>query len=131
MRIQFTLWLVLFFLPSPADNKAVVGTWEGESKCTVPDSPCRDEHVRYRIAVVKDDPSKLSAAADKIVQGVPQFMGTLICEYRQPVLSCTGNTAKQDDWQFRLSGADMTGTLVIGKEKTLYRRVALHKTGPA
>jgi hypothetical protein len=31
----------------------VVGSWEGESKCTVTNSPCHDEHVVYRIGAEK------------------------------------------------------------------------------
>ena len=28
-----------------ASDKNVLGSWEGESKCVVPDSPCHDEQV--------------------------------------------------------------------------------------
>jgi len=113
-----------------SDNAEVVGTWEGESKCTVPNSPCRDEHVVYRIAAKKDNPATLTIDADKIVDGSAQFMGSLDCEYRanRSILSCTAHTPKQDDWEFQVSGEAMTGTLKLGVEKTLYRRVTLRKT---
>jgi hypothetical protein len=40
----------------PADGAAeTLGTWEGESKCTVPSSPCHDEHVNKD----KSDPERL------------------------------------------------------------------------
>ena len=111
---------------------AVTGSWEGESKCTVPDSPCRDEHVVYRITADKKNPAQLSIDADKVVNGSPQFMGTIVCQYHpdQATLSCTGNTPKQDDWRFHLSGDTMTWTLTIGPEKQLYRRITVRKTSP-
>ena len=74
----------------------------------------------------------MSIDADKIVDGTPQFMGTIVCQYHadQATLSCTGNTPKQDDWQFQISGDTMTGTLTIGPEKQLYRRITVRKTSP-
>jgi hypothetical protein len=115
--------------PSAAD---IIGTWEGESKCTVPNSPCHDEHALYKIFADKKDPAKLSMEGYKVVNGDAQFMGTLTCEYRpsRSTLSCSAHTAKQDDWEFQISGSSMTGTLTIGSEKTLYRRMSLRKTQP-
>ena len=117
---------------SAPSASALAGSWEGESKCTVHDSPCRDEHVVYRITSDKTNPAQLSIDADKIVDGTPQFMGTIVCQYHatQATLSCTGNTPKQDDWEFLISGDTMTGTLTIGPEKQLYRRITVRKTGP-
>ncbi len=110
--------------------KEVIGAWEGESKCTVPDSPCHDEHVLIQIAADKNDPWQLKLDAYKIVEGAPDFMGTLTCRFRGSVsaMSCTGNTSKQDDWEFQISGDSMTGRLTIDSGKTLYRRLTLHKS---
>jgi len=115
--------------PSTTD---IIGTWEGESKCTVPNSPCHDEHAVYKIFANKKDPAKFSMDGYKVVNDEAQFMGNLTCEYRpaQSTLSCTANTPKQDDWEFQISGSTMTGTLTIGSEKTLYRRMSLRKTQP-
>jgi hypothetical protein len=121
---------LLFFagwaFPSTTD---IIGTWEGESKCAVPNSPCHDEHALYKISPDKKDPAKLSVDGYKVVNGEAQFMGALTCEYRaaQSTLSCTANTPKQDDWEFQISGGTMTGTLTIGPDKTLYRRMSLRK----
>lgn len=107
---------------------AVLGSWEGESKCMVADSPCHDEHVLYQISADRKDPDHLNLDAYKIVDGSPDFMGTLECRYRpkQSALSCTGNTSKQDDWEFQAFGESMSGSLKIEGGK-LYRRIALHK----
>ena len=107
---------------------AVLGSWEGESKCTIRDSPCHDEQVLYQISADRKDPDHLKLDAYKIVDANPDFMGTLECEFRpkQQSLSCTGNTSKQDDWEFHIFADSLTGTLKIEGGK-LYRIIKLHK----
>jgi len=109
--------------------KEVIGTWEGDSICTLPDSPCHDEHALYRIKPDKDDPDKLTLEGFKVVDKKPQFMGDLACKYaaENKVLTCSGNTPKRDIWTFQVGDATMDGTLTIGKEKTIYRKIALRK----
>jgi hypothetical protein len=119
--------------PQSAPAAAVVtGSWEGESKCAVPDSPCHNEHVVDSITADRKNPAQLSIDADKIVDGSPQFMGTIECQYHadQATLSCTGKPPKQGDWEFRVCGDTMTGALTIGPEKQLYRRIAVRKNSP-
>jgi len=111
-----------------ASDKAVLGSWEGESKCTVAASPCHDEHVLYQIAEDKKDPLQLNIDAYKIIDGAPDFMGTLACHYesKTAALSCTSSNRDKDDWEFHVSGDAMWGRLVIDG-KTLYRRITLHR----
>ncbi len=124
------VWLFVFAGSAAPSAKDLIGTWEGESKCTTPNSPCHDEHALYKISADKQDSAKLSVDGYKVVSGEAQFMGTLTCEYHpvQATLRCTANTAEQDDWEFQISGDTMTGTLTIGPEKKLYRRMSLRKT---
>ena len=111
---------------SSSDNRKVTGTWEGESICTVPNSPCHDEHVVYEISEDKKTAGKLETAAYKIVNGEKQYMGTLSCEYL-PTNSELRCHYKEDDlWKFEVSGDSMKGTLVINGDK-LYRRVNLKR----
>jgi hypothetical protein len=112
---------------SGAESPPIAGTWEGESKCTVPASPCHDEHVVYQIKKAKAGAYRLDAY--KVVNGEEQFMGMLECEYRESgkKLSCTVHTARQDDWEFRLAGNELVGTLVLGKEKTLFRNIRVRR----
>ena len=107
----------------------ILGTWEGESKCTAPDSACHDEHVIYRIATVKNVPGKLALHGYKVVKGQLIFMGTLEClhDSDQATLSCTGDTPKKDAGEFKVSGRTMTGTLTVGEGKTLYRTINVKK----
>jgi len=121
--------LVLFSaLAFASENASLAGDWEGEPKCTVPNSPCHDEQALYRLSP-GDKEGNLSIDAYKIIEGVHQFMGTIACEYHrsQSTLTCTGHTPKQDLWEFQVAGDTITGTLKIGPEKTLYRRVTLHR----
>jgi len=116
----------------PQSVKAVLGSWEGESKCTVAGSPCHDEHVLYQIAGDKKDPWQLNLDGYKIVDGAPEFMGTLTCTYQSKVgaLSCTSSTKDKDDWEFHLVGDTMSGRLIVDDGKTLYRRIAVHRSEP-
>ena len=116
----------------PQSMKAVLGAWEGDSKCTVAGSPCHDEHVLYQIAADKKDPWQLDIDGYKIVDGAPEFMGTLTCQYQSKVgaLSCTSSSKEKDDWEFHLMGDAMSGRLLVDDGKTLYRRIALHRVEP-
>jgi len=131
MSKKFILTLVLCTttFPALASDKAVLGSWEGDSKCMVGGSPCHDEHVLYQIAEDRKDPFQLNVDAYKIVEGVPDFMGTLACHYESKTgaLSCTSSTRDKDDWQFHVMGDTMTGRLMIDQGKTLYRRVTLRR----
>ena len=105
-----------------ADKSVVIGTWEGESKCTVPESPCHDEHVIYTITAGPGD--ELTSKADKVVNGERQYMGSLPCRYDSAAkrLTCVTEGARRGDWVFIVSGNTMTGTLTLRKEGQLYRR---------
>jgi hypothetical protein len=122
------LWSSAAWGQSAKQLATVLGSWEGESKCMVADSPCHDEHVLYQISTDRKDPDHLNLDAYKIVDGAPDFMGTLACQYhaKQGALSCTGNTSRQDDWEFHVFGEYMSGSLKIEGGKP-YRRLALHK----
>ncbi|HEY6268731.1 MAG TPA: hypothetical protein VIX11_10565 [Candidatus Acidoferrum sp.] len=113
---------------SPSET---LGTWEGESKCTIPDSPCHDEHVIYEISTEKDKSAAAPLKLDgyKIVNGERQFMGTLHRDYdsAKKNLSCTFRGKSFDDWQYTLSGLTLQGTLTTDAGKTLYRKITVKK----
>ena len=128
MRI-LTLFVIALALAiaSASDNTAVLGSWEGDSKCVIRDSPCHDERALYKIAPDKKDPSRLSADGYKIINRAAEYMGSLTCTYAAPKLTCSGNTVKKDIWEFDVSGDNMSGTLKIGDDHTLYRQITLHR----
>jgi hypothetical protein len=114
-----------------APASEILGTWEGESKCTIPDSPCRDEHVIYEIAADKNKAASAPLKLDgyKVVNGERIFMGALRCDYDSPkkTLACTFRGRSFDDWQFILSGTSLQGTLTVDAGKTLYRKITVSK----
>jgi len=132
MRRALAMFLIVWGTAQSlqASDKAVLGSWEGESKCTVPDSPCHDEHVLYQITEDKKDPFQLNLDAYKVIEGSPEFMGTLACHYeaKAGALSCTSSTREKDDWEFHVTGDAMSGRLMLDDGKTLYRRVTLHRS---
>jgi hypothetical protein len=132
MRTALLLIVVAFSLGQgawPQSVKTVLGSWEGDSKCMVRDSPCHDEHVLYQITEDKKESWQLKLDGYKIVDGAPDFMGTLTCRYESKAgaLSCTSSNREKDDWEFHVLGDAMSGRLMIDDGKTLYRRITLHK----
>lgn len=127
MKSTWILLLVLsataFATDKPASDEAVIGSWEGQSICTVKDSPCHDEHVVYEI---QRSGTGLKIDAYKMVNGEKDFMGALPCTFdaSTSLLHCSN----PGDWNFKISGAHMEGTLhLTDSAKTLYRRVTLDK----
>ncbi len=110
--------------------EAVTGTWEGESLCTIPSSPCKNEHVVYEIKPDRGTANGVTIEAFKIVDGKREWMGNLPCKYDAPAttLGCEANFRKWGYWEFKLTGNELVGTLVVDKEKTLYRRIRVKKT---
>jgi hypothetical protein len=139
MRTNFTLSVLLILISpfsliagqakSSVHGTEVIGTWEGESKCTVPNSPCHDEHVIYEIAADKSSGGTLKIDAYKVINGEKDFMGTLGCDYdaAKKSLSCTSRGKDFDDWEYSVNGDTMQGTLRIDSGKTLYRRIKVKR----
>ncbi len=135
MRTSFLFLIFSFVLCGAAigqvkpEWKDVIGTWQGDSTCTVPNSPCHDEQALYRVKPDKNDPDKLELEAFKVVNNRPEFIGVLGCKYadQEKVLTCSGNSAKRDVWTFNVGDSTMDGTLTTGKEKTVYRKITLKK----
>jgi hypothetical protein len=111
---------------------AIVGDWSGESKCVGTNTFCHDEVVVYHISRSKDDAKHFTIAADKIVNGKPDFMGNIECVYdaeKQTLRSefkipRTGGTGI---WLFTIKGDEMDGTLTVMPENEVGRRVKVKK----
>ena len=105
---------------SAADAKAYVGTWEGESLCTVHPSACHDEHVIYDVTAAGE---KLNMSADKVVDGKRINMGSLPCAVEAGALRCP---FRDTVWSFTAKDKVMEGELRLG-DGTLFRRVKVEK----
>lgn len=104
-----------------ASSAGVLGTWEGESICTVRPSACHDEHVIYQIT--QDEQKKISVSADKVVNGERQNMGVLECTYDGKALTCP---FPKGVWSFSVTGSKMNGGLKLA-DGTLFRKVDVEK----
>jgi len=67
----------------------------------------------------------------KVVDHEKEFMGTLECIYKaeKANLSCGGgNPQKKGDWEYFVSGDTMRGSVVVGNDRTLYRKIVVNRT---
>jgi len=132
VAMRLLLLFIAFALPlfaegTSASTNDFFGAWEGESKCTVPDSPCHDEHVVYD-ARAKGEGASIDMY--KIVQGEKQFMGTIDCKKpEQRSISCTiPDSKRKNDWVFALTDKKtLDGTLYIDVARTVYRKIHVTK----
>ena len=126
MRTNLLLLLILLLcaIVGAQSQPSVAGTWEGTSLCTVPNSPCHDEHVVYHIKQDAKDATRFTIDADKIVNGEEEFMGALNCVFTPAKKELYCDTA--GDWRFNVTDNKMVGTLPL-KNGTLYRKVAVTK----
>ncbi|MBA3912653.1 MAG: hypothetical protein H0X25_02065 [Acidobacteriales bacterium] len=132
---RVTGWLVCAYLLTATmlfaiDRDGLIGTWEGESKCTVPNSPCHDEHVIYEVVGDRRKTDIFKMDGYKVVEGKQrELMGSLDCTLgvASSTLTCTGHSEKQDLWEFKIAEGRMVGTLVVGAEKQLFRKITVEK----
>src|SRR5262252_5967753 len=74
--------LALSAVGGTAQQVSLVGDWTGESICVGGTNPsCHDEQVVYHISVDAADATKIKIAADKIVNGKPDWMGDIYLKY--------------------------------------------------
>jgi hypothetical protein len=118
--------LVALLLVSPpvtiaAQSAPPLGTWDGRSTCTIADSPCKNEVVVYDIRhdSTSKDVNRVAINADKVVNGVRDYMGTIPCAWTAPALNCV---MPNGTWNFQLLGDTLSGTLVT-RDGRLFRRV--------
>jgi hypothetical protein len=124
--------LCLLTLSAAAADKEtkLTGDWTGDSICVGYRPACHDEKVVYHVRQHEDDPSIVTIAADKIIDGKPEEMyvldfkydrtkGTLFNEFT------VGHT--HGIWEYTVKGDVMEGTLKILPDKTIGRRVKVTK----
>lgn len=107
------------------------GDWSGESICAGNNPSCHDEKVVYHISVDAADATKVKIAADKIVDGKPEWMGDIMLKYDAAKHTLTGDLQSaryRGVWEFTVKGTIIEGTLSIFlPEKTVGRRIKVEK----
>jgi len=88
--------IALFWVPARPQHPDLVGSWRGTSTCVdkVHFPACKDEHVVYDVQPKGGAPDTVTLRADKVVNGVREFMGefdfhrapdsTWVAEYENP-----------------------------------------------
>ncbi len=127
MFARIALLLVFATIALAADSASPLGTWEGESLCTVPNSPCHNEHVVYEIKADPKAQGNITIDAFKIVKGEKLFMGALSCLWKVAGSTLSCHYREDDDWSFKITGNEMKGTLHINRERQLYRKISVTK----
>ena len=110
----------------------LVGDWTGESICVGEVGACHDEAVVYHISLDASDPTKLKVAADKIVNGKPEWMGDIYLKYDAKNSTLTGDlpSARRGVWEFTVKQNIMWGTLSLLPEKKIVRQIRVTRNGP-
>jgi hypothetical protein len=134
-RLFSTLTLLLCLVPFGVAQQSTsparfLGTWTGSSTCVGNRPACKNEVVVYRFRPVANQPRKVNLLADKIIDGKRVPMGTLDFQLNQDgdSLTCEFTRGHTNGiWEYTLSGEAMSGTLVILPDKSLGRRVSVHR----
>src|SRR5262249_36516343 len=109
--------------PAQDDSALLVGDWRGDSICVVRPSACHDEKALYHVKKPDSQPNTYSILADKIVDGKPEYMGTIDCTYAPEKHALTCNTPKLV-LHLTLQGKSLNGTMNL-PDGTLWRNITL------
>jgi hypothetical protein len=135
MKLHFACLVLGFLLAPPVvargQTAAIVGDWAGESICVGEVGACHDEQVVYHVSMDPAEATKVKIAADKIVNGKPEWMGDIFLKYDPSKLTLTGemqNPRYQMLWEFTVKANMMWGTLSLLPEKRVVRQIRVIKT---
>ena len=87
---------------------------------------CKNEEVVYRLQAVANQPQRVTLLADKIIDGkrVPMYKLEFTVTEDDRTLSCEFTKGQTHGvWEYKLSGENMAGTLVILPDRSVGRRV--------
>lgn len=113
-----------------AQASSLTGDWIGESICVGEVGACKDEQVVYHISVDPADATKVKIAADKIVNGKPEFMGDILLKYYARNNTLTGALTSPHSrgvWEFTIKENMIWGTLSLLPEKRIVRQIRVTK----
>lgn len=126
-----SLLCTLMLSASAADKQTKLnGDWAGESICVGHRPACHDEKVVYHVKQHEDDPTIVTIAADKIIDGKPEEMGVLDFKYDSAKGTLFNEFTKGSThaiWEFTVKGDTMEGTLKILPDKAVSRRIHVTK----
>jgi hypothetical protein len=126
--LTFALVIAAAMILAAAGIDPLAGTFEGTSVCQVKASPCRDEHVLYRLTPTKSRGYRIDAY--KLVAGKQIFMGPIDVRFdtatrRLHGLLMSGGQSR-GTVDLTLTGSHLTGTIEL-PDGTLYRLIEADK----
>lgn len=113
----------------------ILGDWTGESKCVGNNPYCHDEVVVYHLTRSKEDAKKVNMAADKIVNGKPEFMGEFDMIFDGEKMTLTveftiKRTGGKGVFLYKIDGDKMDGTLTVFPENEIGRKIHVERKKP-
>jgi hypothetical protein len=134
--ITLVCFVLMFSLAACAQKRAgfdaVLGDWNGESKCASSDSNCHDEIVVYHVTRSKKDAAKINISMDKKVNGKPDFMGESDYTFDAEKITLTTEVPfsrinGKGVWVFKVDGNKMDGTATVFPGAVLFRRIHVER----
>lgn len=114
------------------DIRRLIGDWSGESVCADKEkfSACNDEQVIYHVAAKPGEANTVTIAADKLVNGKPEPMGTFDFIYnaqRQTLVSEIKTSRFNIVIELNVKGDVLEGALALLPDRTTVRRIKVKK----
>ena len=134
MRFRIPYLIVVLLLSTPfgiAQTSSLTGDWTGESICFGNNPSCHDEKVVYHISIDTADSTKVKIAADKIVDGKPEWMGDVYLKYDPAKQTLTGDLESSrfhGVWEFSIKGNIIEGGLYILPDRATGRKIRVQKS---
>ncbi len=125
MQIPSKIALFVFALiaTAAAADVQLGGDWRGTSLCQQKNTACHDENVLLHFSV-PDSTGRVTIVADKIVNGKPEKMGTIIVKYDKAHATLRSDESDRI-WEFHQDGRAMHGTLTY--QGKLFRKLEITK----
>ena len=119
--LALAAFLALAASAARAEPVSAIGTWRGQSLCTLRPSACKDEVIVYRFARGGSD-SALVLTATKIVDGREAPLGVVDCSVGDGGRELTCAT-EHGVFRYRIDGRTLSGTLTL-TDGRLFRRIS-------
>lgn len=139
MKYLVLFLLLMMSIPAFGQKKQsmeeILGDWTGESKCAGTNPKCHDEVVVYHLTRSKEDAKKVNMAADKIVNGKPEFMGEFDMIFDGEKMTLTveftiKRTGGKGVFLYKIDGDKMDGTLTVFPENEIGRKIHVERKKP-
>jgi hypothetical protein len=120
-KIAFLVFALI--ATAAAADVQLAGDWRGTSLCQQKNTACHDENVLLHFSA-PDSTGTVTIVADKIINGKPEHMGTIIVKYDKAHAFLRLDESDRI-WEFHQEGRGMHGTLTY--QGKLFRKLEITK----